>query len=88
MDLGMDAPSTDKPISDTDTLQDRISPHCANTCEPVSKCLSSQVRLFADDIIVYLGIRKKHRLPGTQKNLEELKRWETEWQIEFNVSKC
>ena len=45
----------------------------------------SNVRLFADDTIVYVNTNKQHQLQDDLRNLEE---WENRWDMRFNPSKC
>lgn len=47
--------------------------------------LSSKVRLFADDTILYNTAQNKQTI---QEDLEKLAAWEREWDMEFNVPKC
>ena len=49
---------------------------------------SCNVRLFADDFVLY---RKIHRASGMQSLLDDmdnLLQWEQDWQMEFHPSKC
>ena len=48
----------------------------------------SDVRLFADDTIVYLTISNVGDCRKLQEDLENLERWEQEWQMEFHPAKC
>ena len=48
----------------------------------------SQVRLFADDISIYLTIESQHDSDCLQRNLGLLQAWESKWDMEFNPSKC
>ena len=49
--------------------------------------LSSQVRLFADEIAVFLTVGGWD--DGTvPKKLDKLSAWESQWNMEFNPSKC
>ena len=47
--------------------------------------LSSDCRLFADDILLY-NIRENHKI--LQNDLNELEEWGKLWQLAFNNSKC
>ena len=44
----------------------------------------SQVRLFADDTIVYLTIACKEDCQMLHDDLKRLEEWENEWQMEFH----
>ena len=50
--------------------------------------LSSNVRLFADDTIVYLTIQSDTDSQVFQKDLDKLANWEMLWKINFNPNKC
>ena len=50
--------------------------------------LSSQVRLFADDTAVYLTVGGSEDEKVLQKDLDRLSVWESQWDMEFNPSKC
>ena len=48
----------------------------------------SQVRLFADDTIVYLTVTGYEDGQKLQEDLRALERWENEWQMQFHPEKC
>ena len=50
--------------------------------------ISSQSRLFTDNIIVYPSIRNQDDCIQLQKDLESLEKWESKWGMSFNPSKC
>ena len=50
--------------------------------------LSSQVRLFADDTAVYLTVGGSDDGTVLQTDLDRLSVWESQWDMEFNPSKC
>ena len=50
--------------------------------------LSSQVRLFADDTAVFLTVGGSEEEKVLQKDLDRLSVWESQWDMEFNTSKC
>ena len=50
--------------------------------------LQSQVRLFADDTAVYLTAQGQADSKKLQNDLDILQKWEQEWDMEFNPSKC
>ena len=50
--------------------------------------LTSVVRLFADDTIVYRSIRSENDSYALQEDLGKLELWEGTWQMGFNVDKC
>ena len=50
--------------------------------------VTSQVRLFADDTVVYITIHKHTDSQILQDDLHKLELWEGKWNMEFNPSKC
>ena len=48
----------------------------------------SNVRLFADDTIVYLTVSSTEDGEKLQEDLKNLEKWEEEWQMEFHPAKC
>ena len=50
--------------------------------------LSSSVRLFADDCILYREIKDPEDAKILQNDVNHLCDWETKWQMGFNHSKC
>ena len=51
-------------------------------------CVSSKVRLFADDTILYRKIGCENDSKSLQSDLNKLELWEKDWQMDFNLSKC
>jgi len=51
-------------------------------------CVRSQVRLFADDCLLYRTIRTWKDHITLQEDLECLEEWATRWGMRFNASKC
>ena len=50
--------------------------------------MSSTVRLFADDTLLYLAVESKSDTNPLYKDLHELENWENKWFMEFNTDKC
>ena len=50
--------------------------------------LKSNVRLFADDTIVYIALKPKTNVNTLQNDLDKLIEWETKWKMEFHPQKC
>ena len=50
--------------------------------------IRSSVRLFADDCVLYWNIKSPIDCKILQDDLNSLSRWETDWQMKFNVAKC
>ena len=46
------------------------------------------VRLFANDCVLYRNINSPNECEILQEDLNSLARWETDWQMKFNVAKC
>ena len=50
--------------------------------------ITSQVCLFAENTAVYLTLDKQNSPQQHQDDLDQLQKWETMWDMEFNPSKC
>ena len=50
--------------------------------------LTSKVRLFADDTIIYLTIANEDDESTLQEDLNKLGQWESEWCMKFHPDKC
>ncbi len=50
--------------------------------------MQSEVRLFADDTIVYLSVIQQQNASILQQDLEKLEKWEMKWGMEFHPGKC
>ena len=50
--------------------------------------VSSQVRLFTDDCILYRAIKTVRDQLQPQKDLNNLEQWAKKWGMEFNAKKC
>ena len=50
--------------------------------------LKSQIRLFADDALLYGVMSNKEDGDQLQKDLQQLEEWQNKWQMSFNPSKC
>ena len=51
-------------------------------------CVSSRVRLFADDCLVYREISSRDDQLTLQRDLKCLEDWALDWGMKFNPSKC
>ena len=49
---------------------------------------NSTVRLFADDTLLYLTIHNSSDFIKLQEDLNNLERWESDWQMSFHPDKC
>ena len=54
----------------------------------ISQDLQSEIRLFADDSILYRPINSAKDHLIMQEDLNKLHFWSKTWQMDFNVSKC
>ena len=50
--------------------------------------VSSNVRLFADDCLIYRNIKNKEDQIELQKDLNLLENWGNTWGMRFNAAKC
>ena len=50
--------------------------------------ISSQVRLLADDCILYREINTLNDCQDLQKDVNSLCNWESKWHMKFNIDKC
>ena len=55
----------------------------------ITRNLTSQCKLFADDMKVYKVLRNTNEnMHVLQQDLYSLEQWSTEWQLDFNTKKC
>ena len=50
--------------------------------------VSSKVRLYADDVLIYNTIHSKEDCLMLQEDLNSLQLWANKWQMMFNTDKC
>ena len=50
--------------------------------------IHSEIRLFADDILLYHPIRTPDDHAHLQEDLNTLTKWANDWKMIFNISKC
>ena len=50
--------------------------------------IHSNIRLFANDTIMYLTVSKESDCQALQRDLSKLEQWENEWLMSFNPDKC
>ena len=48
----------------------------------------SQLRLFANDSIIYMPIKSQHDCNKLQQDLDAAARWESDWLMAFHPDKC
>ena len=49
--------------------------------------ITSQIRLFADDCLIYRTIRSSACCEALQRDLDSLERWSSAWGMKFNTKK-
>ena len=50
--------------------------------------VKTKVRLFTDDTMIYLAIESTNDCIQLQQDLLNLKKWESDWKMEFHTAKC
>ena len=50
--------------------------------------IHSEIRLFADDILLYITIKLPNDHSTLQEDLNTLTKWADDWMMKFNISKC
>ena len=61
---------------------------CLMYINDINEGVTSQLRLFADDIIVYCEFQTSADQLALESDLNNLHRWAKTWQMDFNVSNC
>ena len=54
----------------------------------ITDSINSNIRLFADDSILYREIQTPKDHGILQTDLNKLSEWATKWQMNFNIAKC
>ena len=54
----------------------------------IGEHITSNLRLFADDSLLYCAIDIPQDCLALQEDLDKLSQWSYKWQMSFNVSKC
>ena len=54
----------------------------------MSKNITSRVKLYADDVLLYSPVSTTTDCQNLQKDLERLAQWADRWQMNFNLTKC
>ena len=52
------------------------------------ECVRSEIKLFADDSLLYRRIQNNADCCQLQEDLDKLQEWEQKWQMAFNAEKC
>ncbi|XP_072030509.1 LOW QUALITY PROTEIN: uncharacterized protein [Amphiura filiformis] len=50
--------------------------------------IQNNVRLFADDCLVYSNISSEEDMDSLQDDLKQLEKWQSTWKMSFNPTKC
>ena len=50
--------------------------------------VTSRVKLYADDVLLYSPVSSTTDCQNLQKDLERLVQWAYRWQMNFNLTKC
>ena len=54
----------------------------------IPEYVSSKIRMYADDILIYKVIDTEDDCIKLQRDLHNLQRWEDTWKMHFNPPKC
>ena len=54
----------------------------------ITSDLTSQMKLFADDALLFRPIKSEKDCKSLQKDLDTLEIWSKRWKMTFNISKC
>jgi ribonucleases P/MRP protein subunit RPP40 len=57
-------------------------------CQRHNNGISSAIRLFADDCILYRTIRTINDVSTLQADIDKLFSWSVAWQMKLNTAKC
>ena len=54
----------------------------------INNAITSQIKLFADDIVLYRNIRNQNDQVILQNDLDTISSWAEKWLMELNINKC
>ena len=54
----------------------------------INNAIKSQIKLFADDSVLYRKIRNKNDQVILQNDLDTISSWAEKWLMELNIIKC
>ena len=54
----------------------------------IDQNISSTIRLFADDCIMYRTVTTREEASSLQYDLDKIYDWCTTWQMQLNIDKC
>ena len=52
------------------------------------ECVSSSIRLYADDALLYRSIKSHDDIDALHRDLASVQEWEKTWLMSFNADKC
>ena len=83
------ATSTSSPVTSGVPQGSVLGPLLFATCiNDLPDGLTSTVKLFADDTLLYGVVGEDSDCDNLQDDLNKLEIWQNEWQMQFNPSKC
>ena len=62
--------------------------HCFSSSVSLTCQINSQIKLFADDAVMYSEITTQSDISSFQTNTNRLSTWSSTWQMNFNLTKC
>ena len=83
--VSLEAVSVDSGVPQGSVLGPGVFPFYINDLQ---SRLTSKVRLFVDDTIIYLTIANEDDASTLQEDLNKLGQWENEWCMKFHPDKC
>ena len=54
----------------------------------INNAITSQIKLFADDSVLYRNIHNQHDQVILQNDLDTISSWVEKWLMELNINKC
>ena len=54
----------------------------------INNAIKSQIKLFADDSVLYRNIRNQNDQVILQNDLDTISSWAEKWLVELNINKC
>ena len=54
----------------------------------INNAIKSQIKLFADDSVLYRNIRNQNDQVILQNDLDTISSWVEKWLVELNINKC
>ena len=54
----------------------------------INNSITSQIKLFSDDSVLYRNIRNQNDQVILQNDLDTISSWSEKWLMELNINKC